>query len=250
MSYDRIAKYYDIAQGQSHQYQAEARQMDTVFREHGVQTVLDIACGTGSHLVHLAKLGYQCTGQDLSPAMLDVAREKARASRLEIEFGEGDMRSYHLNRTFDAVLGLYALGTVDGEDLNATLAAARQALRAGGVFVFNVNNAQAVQSPPPMLFMSVAAKQEGAKVVRFNNSIVKDDLWTLTSIYLVDDQGQTFLDIRDDRMRLYRMDDVKALLVDHGFRFESVAYKNVLGYKQWDMHICAIAVDNVMRERM
>lgn len=37
---------------------------------------LDVACGTGRHLAHLATRGHQVIGTDLSPGMLAVAREK------------------------------------------------------------------------------------------------------------------------------------------------------------------------------
>jgi len=249
-SYDRIAKYYDITQDLA-RYQMEARRMDSIFREHGVRTLLDLACGTGSHLIELAKLGYQCTGQDLSQGMIDVAQEKARTAGVKIDFVKGDIRSYHMDRVFDAVLGLYALTSlVDDEDFGAALASTRQALRTGGVFYFNGINSEARGpfppgvTPPPMLFLGTAAKQADVKLVQFNNLVIQGDLWTRTAIYLIEDVGQTQLEIQEDHLQLRRLDDVKALLADHGFRFESVTYVDVMGYKQWDMHICAIAVDN------
>ena len=38
------------------------------FAKRPVRRVLDIACGTGPHLVRLAERGYQMTGLDLSAA--------------------------------------------------------------------------------------------------------------------------------------------------------------------------------------
>jgi len=49
-------------------------------------TILDIGCGTGSLSVILARLGHTVTGIDLSPSMISLARTKAAAYGLEIEF--------------------------------------------------------------------------------------------------------------------------------------------------------------------
>lgn len=48
--------------------------------------LLDIGCGTGSLSVVLAGLGYQVSGIDLSPNMIDLAREKAARLGHHIEF--------------------------------------------------------------------------------------------------------------------------------------------------------------------
>jgi len=39
--------------------------------------ILDAGCGTGRVAIRLAELGYDCTGTDLDPSMLAVARERA-----------------------------------------------------------------------------------------------------------------------------------------------------------------------------
>jgi ubiquinone/menaquinone biosynthesis C-methylase UbiE len=46
------------------------------------QRVLDAACGTGRHTVHLAALGHDVTGVDASPAMLAEAAAKSSALTL------------------------------------------------------------------------------------------------------------------------------------------------------------------------
>jgi SAM-dependent methyltransferase len=150
-------------------------------------------------------------------------------------------------RRFDAVLGLYALSVLDGKGFAAAVSSARRALRPGGVFFFNVPNLEAQGpfppgvNPPPVLFLSAAVNRGAVKVVRFNNLAIQDPLWKITSIYLIEDQGQTQLSICDDTVRRRRLQDVKAVLDENIFEFESVVYQDAMGYSQWDMHICAIA---------
>ncbi|GAB6098286.1 class I SAM-dependent methyltransferase [Halanaerocella petrolearia] len=54
--------------------------------------VLDVATGTGTYALALAKEGYQVTGIDLSQAMIEQAKEKAAQDELEVEFQVADMR--------------------------------------------------------------------------------------------------------------------------------------------------------------
>jgi len=44
-----------------------------------VRRVLDIACGTGPHLVRLADRGYQVAGLDLSPTNIEFLRQRLEA---------------------------------------------------------------------------------------------------------------------------------------------------------------------------
>jgi len=51
--------------------------------------VLEVGCGTGRIALELARAGYTVTGIDPSPSMLDVARAKAEADAIDVNFIEG-----------------------------------------------------------------------------------------------------------------------------------------------------------------
>lgn len=72
--------------------------------------VADLGCGTGTLSVLLATLGHTVTGLDLSPAMLDRAREKAAAQKVAAKFVTGDAARPNLPRArFDVVLARHLL---------------------------------------------------------------------------------------------------------------------------------------------
>ena len=52
--------------------------------------VLDVGCGTGVVSITAARLGAHATGLDLTPELLQRARENARISEVAVEFHEGD----------------------------------------------------------------------------------------------------------------------------------------------------------------
>src|SRR5918911_3062851 len=54
------------------------------------QTVLDVAAGNGNVSLAAARRWCDVTATDYVPALLDRARERAEAERLEIEFREAD----------------------------------------------------------------------------------------------------------------------------------------------------------------
>ena len=64
--YRELADLYDRIYG-SKDYEAESARVSETVLEHNpaAQTLLDVACGTGGHLVHLEKQ-FKCEGLDLS----------------------------------------------------------------------------------------------------------------------------------------------------------------------------------------
>jgi SAM-dependent methyltransferase len=52
--------------------------------------VLDVACGTGNTAIPAARAGAIVTGVDIATNLLDQARQRATAEKLDIDFQEGD----------------------------------------------------------------------------------------------------------------------------------------------------------------
>jgi ubiquinone/menaquinone biosynthesis C-methylase UbiE len=100
-------KYYDdIYSAIGKDYVLEAEKIHEFIQKHmfmAGKTLLDVACGTGTHAGLLCKY-YGIVGMDLNQNMLKVAREK----HPEIHFLKGDMKSFDLNRKFDAVTCLFS----------------------------------------------------------------------------------------------------------------------------------------------
>jgi len=103
--------------------------------------VLDVPCGYGRHAVLLARRGYRVSGVDISTELLKLAREAARAQRVDVDFRHGDMRRLRFRNRFDLALNLFtSFGYFGDGDDQLVLDGYYRALRPGGWLVLHVIN--------------------------------------------------------------------------------------------------------------
>jgi SAM-dependent methyltransferase len=102
--------------------------------------VLDLCCGPGRHTVPLALKGIDVTAVDLSPFLLERAKENALKANVTPEFVLADMRTFVRLNTFDVALNLFtSFGYFESRDEDRTvLANVHHSLRPGGAFVMDM----------------------------------------------------------------------------------------------------------------
>lgn len=115
MSTDPIAKFKE-AQRQGWKHFAPLEAMTTrpaaqLVHFAGVragQDLLDVACGTGVASITAARAGAKVTGADLTPELLERARENARVGNFDIDFREADVEALPFgDAEFDVVLSQF-----------------------------------------------------------------------------------------------------------------------------------------------
>lgn len=141
-SYTSFAAVYDMFMDNI-PYEEWASYVISLLREEGIDDglVLDLGCGTGSLTEILAREGYDMTGIDLSPDMLQIAMEKRMESGRDILYLNQDMREFELYGTVRAIISIcdsmnYLL---EKKDLVQTLRLANNYLDPGGIFIFDLN---------------------------------------------------------------------------------------------------------------
>jgi SAM-dependent methyltransferase len=120
----------------------EADQLEALLRIHPPRRVLDLPCGQGRHSIELARRGYDVTGVDLSPFLLDVAKKRAAAAGVRVRWLEGDMRQPIPGASFDVILNLFtSFGYFeDPADDQQVLTAGVAMLAPGGRLLLEVIN--------------------------------------------------------------------------------------------------------------
>ena len=120
------------------------------------ETVLDLACGTGSLSVLLAEKGYQVLGADQSVEMLTQAYEKAmRLGENKPYFVRQKMQSLRLPYPVDcAICCLDSLNYITKpEDCRRALRKVLENLNPGGLFIFDINSEVKLRGLDGQLFI-------------------------------------------------------------------------------------------------
>jgi demethylmenaquinone methyltransferase / 2-methoxy-6-polyprenyl-1,4-benzoquinol methylase len=138
--FDRIARVYDrmnsvMTAGMHHAWRRRAVDLANV---GAGSRALDVATGTGDLAIELASRGAAVTGVDFSPAMLELAREKAP----NIDFEEGDALALRFaDGEFDATT--VGFGARNFADLDRGLRELARVTKPGGrVVVLEITTPQ------------------------------------------------------------------------------------------------------------
>ena len=99
--------------------------------------ILDAGCGTGAFALEAAYRGAEVTAVDLSPTLVDLARERVGDGSFpgSIDFRVGDMRRLDLG-TFDHIVAMDSLIHYEPDDGLRTLAAMAETVSTSIAFTF------------------------------------------------------------------------------------------------------------------
>jgi SAM-dependent methyltransferase len=138
-AYDAFASAYDVF-NRAYQYESWTGKLLAAAEEAGLQgdRLLDVGCGTGLSFVALLDRGWKVTACDISPGMLEIARQRA-GDRAELLVA--DMRTLPVLGEFDLVWAVndavnYVLSD---EELRAALGAMARNMTPDGVLLFDLN---------------------------------------------------------------------------------------------------------------
>src|SRR3984893_15354651 len=108
-------------------------------KRSGIRTgyrVLDVACGAGVVATTAARLGARVTGLDLTPELLERARENSSNAGVEIEWREGDVEELPFDdAVFDAVVS--QTGHMFAPRPDVAVAEMLRVLKPGGAIAFS-----------------------------------------------------------------------------------------------------------------
>ncbi len=99
------------------------------------QRVLDVACGTGVAAITAARRGALVRGLDLSPALIEKAKQNALIAEFEIDFRDGDAEALpYESDEFDCVISQF--GHMFAPRPEVVIAEMLRVLKPGGTIAF------------------------------------------------------------------------------------------------------------------
>lgn len=166
---DWLSKTYYAAVSIEDRLKHEIPDLLKVFSENKVRRILDVGCGTGDHVIDLAKRGFDVVGVDRSGAMIDESKKRKKGMSEEAKnrgkFIKGDIEDIHSKfkkDSFDAVLFMGNTISHNPHRYKKAIRDAASLLTDKGIMVFQVTN-----------FEKVLKTQK--RLLSFNFAKIKDE---------------------------------------------------------------------------
>jgi SAM-dependent methyltransferase len=133
-------RYYEIAFNLARKRECDF--IEEVFERHSkvrVKRIVDLACGTGQHLLRLARRGYSVTGLDLSKASLDYIADRASSLGVSVRLRRANIGRFHLPLRQDAAICMTdSQGHLLTNDaILSHFKSVGKVLKPGGLYVFD-----------------------------------------------------------------------------------------------------------------
>lgn len=243
--------YYYNAFYKDKDYKSEAETVDKLLKRYGsrINRVINFGCGTGKHDMELVKLGYQCKGIDMSPLMIEIARQNSDSEGSRIAFEVADVRNYETDQKYDAVISLFHVMSYQNtnEDIVQAFRSARASLNdnANGCFLFDVWYGPGVLSDRPCVRVKEIEDNENqliriARPVMHDKENVVDVNYEVLIMNKKTGQVQTINEVH--KMRYYFRPELELLLRDAGFQLLDNIDCRTLGetdYDSWTSYFIA-----------
>ena len=147
-TYDALAPSYDdFTLGYGYKYGKWTATLLARAEEEGLrgERMLDVACGTGFSFIPLLERGWEVTGCDISPAMIEAARAKV-GDRAELVVA--DMRELPDLGEFDLIWSVNSAMNylLDSDEVTAALAGMRRNLAPRGLLLFDLLSLKTARS--------------------------------------------------------------------------------------------------------
>jgi SAM-dependent methyltransferase len=181
-----------------------------------VNSFLDIACGPSLQLREIASRGYEATGLDLYPEMLEYLKEKAREERLTIETLREDMYGFTLDKKVDfAFIMMGSLDPESNEKFLAHLDSVASCLKKGGLYFIQNMNFDWTKKCRQRWTM----KRKGITVKTTFETRFKDvlnQIYTEKMTLQVNDEGQEKTYVQEEDLKFIFPQEFKTLLKLNG----------------------------------
>lgn len=211
--------------------EAEIDGLLNIFSEYSVPkkaAILDLACGIGRHSVPLAEKGYKVVGVDLSPSYISAAEKYAedRGVSQNTRFIVGDMKRLEellsdSMESFDAVVNLFtSMGYWDEETDRTIFTQALNLVRPQGLLVIHTANRDFLIKNFQARDFTIS--EEGRVFFTERRlDLETSRIYNVWRYYDMKGEDMTHLSTVEIDHRLYSLHELKKLVEDSGWRYQT-----------------------------
>lgn len=250
--FKKYAKFYDLLYKDKN-YAGESAYINSLIQDFAGReapgcSVLDLACGTGRHIIELAKYGYEIDGSDISASMIEEARELTEANGLDTNLYNYSFQEAHqIDRKYDVVISMFSAVNylTSSEDQNKTLSNIYNLLEDGGFFIFDFWNGNAVvrDYSPVRVLRKKSKNTEIIRISETNLDLLKQDAFVKFTCLLLEDNVKTDEFEELHHLHYYFLPEIESLLKLNNFQIKAtlpfMASGKELAPYDWNISIVA-----------
>lgn len=157
--------------------------------------ILEPMCGTGRFLIPLVEKGFQVTGFDSSPYMLNLCRKKCKERGLSTDLFEASFETFKAPSRYNLIFipsGSFG-HLITSDQVSQALAFIAESLTTEGKFVFEVETLKAIREPQGVWRGRSVNRSDGSKIVlnvlteynslsRIETGLFRYELWQENAI--------------------------------------------------------------------
>ena len=131
-------RYWKIAQNGF--WESEEKLIRQYFKRNS--SILEVGCGSGRTVLPLHRMGYEVTGVDLTPKMIEIAKKVATLNNLDISYKVGDATRLEFNdNSFDnSLFANNGWAQIPGKNNQLkTLKEIYRVIKPGGYYIFTAD---------------------------------------------------------------------------------------------------------------
>ncbi len=170
--------------------------------------ILDLACGTGTMISLLKKHGFMVDGLDISPAMIEKAKNKLKDNNVRLFVA--DMSNFKTDEKYDAQICLYDSVNylLEAEKFYGLFKSVWNSLNSDGIFIFDISTEY--NSVQNAILMNVSERCDGFKYIRTSYYLRDEKLHVNEFKIEIDDK--TFFERHVQR--IYKISEIEDIIVD------------------------------------
>jgi len=158
------------------------------FKKQGVKILLDLGCGSGRHLVYLAKQDFDVYGIDIAKHGIKIAKDwlKEEGLRANLKIGDIYKKLPYKDNFFDAIISIRTLHHGKIEDIRRLIKEMERTLKPGGLIFITVRKEVAKKYIPreklfgikfiaPRTYIILGGSDKEMPHYRFNKEILRKE---------------------------------------------------------------------------
>lgn len=224
--YDAIAEFYPLFyKDWETQLEREGLSLKSIFRNKGIEQILDTACGVGTQAIPLAELGFNVVATDPSIGMLKMAMQNAETRGLKIDFRRADFSQLPdvVEGPFDAVIckGNALPHLITDEAIETALLTFYELLRPGGLLIVGMRDFEPFMEHRPRFIPGFDHRDDD------DNEFITFDIWewedgppiiAIQNLFMIRGKGDRYETIkRKVTFRPLSTDEVQVVLLEVGY---------------------------------